>query len=52
MKFLKITSHLQLLQNTGSIPHVVQYNLESILYPTVCTSHTPTSVLPFPTGNY
>ena len=25
MQFLKITSHLQLLQNIGYIPHAVQY---------------------------
>ena len=31
MQFLKVTCHLQLLQNIGYIPCVVQYILEPIL---------------------
>ena len=30
--------HLQLLQNTGCAPHVVQYIREPLLHPIVCTS--------------
>ena len=45
---LKVTFHLQLLQNIGYIPHFVQYILEPILHPTVCTSHSPTPILPLP----
>ena len=43
---LKVAFHLQLLQNIGYIPHVVQYILEPILHPIVCTSQCPTSILP------
>ena len=43
---LKIKFHLQLLQNTGYIPHVVWYILESILYPTICTSHSHAPMWP------
>ena len=35
-----VTSHLQLLQNIGNIPWVVQYFFEPILYPVVCVSHS------------
>ena len=48
---LKVTFHLQLLQNIGYIPHVVQYILEPILYPIVCISPIP--MLPLlATGNH
>lgn len=45
--------NLQLLPNTEYIPCVVQYILEPILYPIVCTSYSPilTSCLPAHTGN-
>lgn len=43
---LKVTLHLQSLQSTGYIPHVVQPSLEPILYPMLCTSHSPTLILP------
>ena len=36
---LKVTFHLQSLQNIGYIFHVVQYILEPILHPTVCISN-------------
>ena len=52
---LKVSLHLQLLQNIGSNTHVVQYILEPILlHPIVCTSHSPTPILPLPppTGNH
>ena len=39
--FLKVTFHLQLFQNIGYIPCVVQYILEPILHPVVCTSPKP-----------
>ena len=39
----KVTFYLQLLQNIVSIPCLVQYIHESILYPEVYTSHSPTS---------
>ena len=48
IQFLNVTFHLQLLQNIGYIPHVVQYILEPILHPLVCVSHSPTPILPFP----
>ena len=48
IQFLKVTFHLQLLQNIGSIPRVVQYILEPTLHPTVYTSHSPPPILPFP----
>ena len=41
IKFLKVTFHLQLVENIGYIPHVVQRILESALHPTVCASHLP-----------
>ena len=49
---LRVTFHLQLLQNISNILCVVQYILEStyliptipILYPVVCASHFPISV--------
>ena len=54
--FLKVTFHLQFLQNIGSIPRVAQYILEPILHPVVCTSHPQTYILlpppPLPTGNH
>ena len=43
MQFLKVTFHLQLLQNIACIFHIVQYILESILYPVVCASLAPHS---------
>ena len=46
IQFLKFTFHLQLLQNIGYIPRVVQYILESILHPVVCASHFPIPMLP------
>ena len=44
MPFLKVTFHLQSLQNIGYVPQAVQYILEPFLHPVVCTSHplTPT----------
>ena len=39
-EFLKVTFHLQLLQNIDCIPHIVQYILEPLLHPRVCTSHS------------
>ena len=48
MQFLKVTFYLQLLQNIGYIPHIVQYILQPILHPIVCTSHSPTPILPLP----
>ena len=53
IQFLKVTFHLQLLQNIGYIPHVVQHILEPILHPVACISHSLTSILPAPTtGNH
>ena len=54
MQFLKVTFHSQLLQNPGSIPHVIQYTLEHLLHLILCNCHSPTSRLPFPlpTGNH
>ena len=43
---LKVTFHLQLLQNIGYITCVVQYILEPILHPIVCTSPSATPILP------
>ena len=43
---LKVTFHLQLLQNIGCISYVVQCIPEPILYPVVCISHSPTPILP------
>ena len=43
---LKITFHLQLLKNTGYIPHVLWYILESVLYPTTCISHSHAPIGP------
>ena len=48
IQFLKVTFHLQLLQNIGSIPCVVQYIPEPILHPIVYTSHCPTPILSLP----
>ena len=38
---LKVTFNSQLLQKTAYIPRVVHYILEPILYPVVCSSHSP-----------
>ena len=46
MQYLKVT--LQLLQNIGYIPYVVQYILEPILYPIVYTSYSLAPMLPLP----
>ena len=43
VQFLKVTFHLQLRHNVGSFPRVVQYILELILHPIVCTFHFPTT---------
>ena len=40
-----VTFHLQLLQNICYIPCDVQYILEAILYPIICSSHFPTAIL-------
>ena len=45
---LKIKFHLQLLQNTGYIPHVAQYIHELILHLKLSTSNSSNSVLPLP----
>ena len=47
MQFLKVTFHLQLLQNIGYIPSVIQYNFEPILHPLVCASHPTILLFPF-----
>lgn len=47
MQFLKVTFHLQLLQNIGYIPSVIQYNFEPILHPLVCPSHPTILLFPF-----
>lgn len=47
VQFLKVTFHLQLLQNIGYIPSVIQYNLEPILHPLVCASHPTILLFPF-----
>ena len=55
IQFLEVTLHLQLLQNIGYVPHVVQYILEPILYLIDCTFHSSTPILPLPplpTGNH
>ena len=49
---LKVTFHWSWLQNIGCIPRVVQYILEPVLHPTVCTSPSPTPVLPLPTQDF
>lgn len=46
---------MQILQSIGCIPHAMQYILEPVLYPVVCTSHSPhckSPLLPIPTGNH
>ena len=48
MQFLKVTFHLQLLQNTGYIPRVAQYILEPVLHPIASTSHSRTPALSLP----
>ena len=45
---LKVTFHLQLLQNIGYTPHGVQCILQPILHPIVCASHAPLLFLLFP----
>ena len=40
---LKVIIHLLSLQNIGCVPHIV---LEPVLHPIVCTSHSPTPILP------
>ena len=55
MKFyamLKVTFHLQWLQNIGCIPGVVQYIFGPILYPTVCASYSPTPKLSLLSPNW
>ena len=53
IQFLKVTFRLQLVQNIGSIPRVVQYILEPVLHPVVCTSSSLTPMLPLPPiGNH
>ena len=52
---VNVTFHLQLLQNIGYIPHVVQHISEPVLYPMVRTSRSSTPILPLPlrpTGNH
>ena len=44
----KVTLHLQSLQSTGCIPRVIPPILDPILYPMLCTSHSPTLILPLP----
>ena len=44
---LKVTFHLQLLQNIGYILCFVQYILEPILHAIVCTSCSPTPYYPY-----
>ena len=46
IQFLRVTFHLHLSQNVDYMPHVVQYILETILYPVVCISHFCTPMLP------
>ena len=54
--FLKVTFHLQLLHNIGSILHVVLYVLGPILHPIVCTPPSSTlhcqSLFTLPTSNH
>ena len=52
MQFLKFTFHLQLLQSIGCIPCVVQYILEPVLHPIVCTPLSPTPISPPSTGSH
>ena len=47
IQFLKVTFHLQLLQNIGYIPHVVQYIPEPMLYLIVCPL-SPPHIIPAP----
>ena len=50
---LKVTFHLQVLQNIDYIPSVVQIILEPILNLVFYTSHSPIPTFPFlSTGNY
>ena len=52
IQFWKVTFHLQLSQNIGCIPRVVQYILEPVLHPVVCTSHSPPLYWPPPKKSY
>lgn len=45
---LKVIVHLQLLQNIGFVPRVVQYILIDYLTPNICTSPSPPLYCPFP----
>ena len=45
---LKGMFHLELLQNIDHIPLAVQYTLEPILYPVVCSSNSFIPMLPLP----
>ena len=46
MQFLKVTFHLQLLQNIGCICHIVQYILKPGLHPIAGASCSPIPILP------
>ena len=48
MQFLNVTFHLQLLQNIGYGPHVIEYTFEPILHPIVYSSHSLIPTLPLP----
>ena len=52
MQFGNVTFYLQLFQNIGYIPWVVQYILEPILHPAVCISHSPANILHSLCGNH
>ena len=54
MQFLKVTLHLQSLQNIGYIPHAVQYILVAHLIPKSLYLLLPDSYIapPPPTGNH
>ena len=52
IQLLKITAHLQLLQNIGCISCVVQHICVPVIYPVVCTSHPPCHIGPSLTGNH
>ena len=45
IQYLKVTFHLQLLQNIDNIPYNVKYILEPVLYPVDCSSHTSTPII-------
>ena len=46
IQFLKVIFHLQLLQNIGYIPYVVQHSPEPIIHPKVCASNSLPHVAP------